>query len=33
MLRRSQEMEEQCLPIVSLVIVADKSRCPANFVP
>nr|CAD2198108.1 unnamed protein product [Meloidogyne enterolobii] len=33
MLNRSQEMEEQCLPIVSLVIVADKTRCPANFVP
>lgn len=33
MLSRSPEMEEERLPIVSLVIVADKSRCPANFVP
>lgn len=26
-------MEEERLPIVSLVIVADKSRCPPNFIP
>ncbi|KAI3409843.1 hypothetical protein GPALN_006217 [Globodera pallida] len=32
MLSRSPEMEEERLPIVSMVIIADKSRAPANFV-
>lgn len=33
MLTRSQEMEDTTLPLVTICLITDRNRCPANFTP
>ncbi|KAI6172557.1 hypothetical protein M3Y98_00986300 [Aphelenchoides besseyi] len=33
MLKRSEEMDDATLPIVSVCLITDRNRCPPNFTP